>query len=390
MIMKIKELAQKIHPEVVAHRRYLHAHPELSFEEMNTSKYIKQFLKKNNISFTEGLADGNGIVAQIGEGERVLALRADIDALPIQEENEVNYKSINNGIMHACGHDVHTSSLMGTILILKELEEFLNITVKFFFQPGEERLPGGASLMIRDGVLTNPTVDAIFGQHVHPSLPVGKIGIKAGSFMASCDEIFITIIGKGGHGAMPHETIDPILISSEVIIGLQSIVSRNANPNIASVLSIGKINSEGGATNVIPAKVHMEGTFRTFNEEWRKKAHELIEKRVNKIVESYNANAVVKIVSGYPALINDEELTNRAKSLLIDYMGEANIVDLPQRMTAEDFSYYSQQVPACFYRLGTASIDGSNSSPVHTATFDIDEVALEHSIGCMAWLALNY
>lgn len=386
---RIKSLANKYHSEVVAYRRHLHTHPELSFEEYKTAAYIKDFLTQHKISFREGLADGNGIVADIGQGDRVVALRADMDALPIQEENDVSYKSKNTGVMHACGHDVHSSSLMGTILILKELESELTSKIRFIFQPGEERLPGGASMMIRDGALLSPNVDTIFGQHVHPSMEAGKVGIRGGSFMASCDEIFITVIGRGGHGAMPHETVDPILISSELILSLQSVISRNCNPNIPAVLSIGKINSNGGATNVIPDKVFMEGTFRTFDESWREEAHQLIKERCEQIVKAHGASIDIEIVKGYPSLYNNPQLSQNARQLMIDYMGEENVIDLPPRMTAEDFSYYSRQVPACFYRIGTASPDGTNSSPVHTSTFNIDEESLKYSIGLMAWIAFN-
>jgi amidohydrolase len=244
-------------------------------------------------------------------------------------------------------------------------------------------------MMIADGALQNPDVERIYGQHVHPSLPVGKIGYHPGFFMASCDELFITVIGRGGHGAMPQDTIDPIMISAELIQSLQTIVSRNANPNTPSVLSIGKINSDGGATNVIPTKVMMEGTFRTFDEDWRKEAHRLIEQRIQHIIESHGAQVELEIKKGYPSLYNDPPMTHSARDLMIQYIGESHVIELPQRMTAEDFSYYSQVVPACFYRLGTAAIDGTKNSPVHTPTFDIDEDALERSSGLMAWLAMH-
>ena len=386
---RIKSLAQKHHAEVVAFRRHLHAHPELSFEEFETAQFIKNVLQSHGVSFKDGLAGGTGIIADIGQGERMIALRADMDALPIQEDSVQPYISQNNGVMHACGHDVHTSSLLGALLILKEIESELNHKIRFIFQPGEERLPGGASLMIQDGVLDGPKVDLIYGQHVHPTLPAGQVGIRGGSFMASCDELYITIIGSGGHGAMPQDTIDPILISAEVIQSLQSIISRSANPNIPSVLTIGKINSVGGATNVIPDKVMMEGTFRTFDETWRSRAHQLIAQRIEHIVSAHGAQVEVEIMRGYPFLYNSPTLTEISKNLMIDYLGANNVIELPPRMTAEDFSYYSQKIPACFYRLGTSSIDGSNSSPVHTATFDIDESALLHGMGLMAWLAIK-
>lgn len=386
---RIKELAAKYHQEVINHRRHFHMNPELSFEEFKTSDYIKTFLRSHGISFKDNMGGGTGLICEIGSGDRVIALRGDMDALPITEESAVGYKSQNEGVMHACGHDVHTSSLMGVILILKELESELDHRVRFIFQPGEERLPGGASMMIKDGALDFPKVQHIIGQHVHPSLPQGKVGIRGGSFMASCDEIYITVMGSGGHGAMPQDTIDPILISAEVIQSLQSIISRRSNPNVPSVLSIGKINSDGGATNVIPDRVFMEGTFRTFDETWRAQAHQLIKDCVHGIVSAHGAQAEVNIMSGYPSLFNNPTLSAEVKAHMIEFLGSGNVIDLPPRMTAEDFSYYSQVVPACFYRLGTASVDGSNSSPVHTATFDIDENALVHSIGLMAFLAFT-
>lgn len=385
----IKSLAKKHFDSIVVYRRYLHAHPELSFEENATSDYIKDFLKKHGVKFIDGLGGGTGMVAEIGNGDKIIALRADMDALPIQELNDVPYKSVNNNIMHACGHDVHSASLMGSILILNEIEGQLDGRVRFIFQPGEEKLPGGASLMIDDGVLKEPAVGGIFGQHVHPGMTVGKVGIKSGYFMASCDEIFITVIGSGGHGAMPQDTIDPILISAEIIQSLQSIISRNGHPNVPSVLTIGKINSEGGATNVIPDKVKMEGTFRTFDESWRSKAHQLIKQRIEHIVAAHDAKAEINILKGYPALYNNPGLSKMTREAMVDYLGEENVIDLPRRMTAEDFSYYSHQVPACFYRLGISSNDGMYSSPVHTSTFDIDEEALEYGAGLMAWLAYS-
>jgi len=389
MISKIKALAKTHIARIVEIRRHLHRHPELSFVEYKTAEYVKAVLDDLGITYKDGLGSGTGITGVIGQGDGTIALRADMDALPIQEESSVEYRSVNDGVMHACGHDVHTASLLGSLMILKSLEQDLKHKVKFIFQPGEEQLPGGASMMIADGALQNPQVAQIYGQHVHPSLPVGQIGYHPGFFMASCDELFITVIGQGGHGAMPQETIDPIMIAAELIQSLQTIVSRSANPNTPSVLSIGKINSDGGATNVIPTRVMMEGTFRTFDEEWRKEAHKLIERRITHIVKSYGAQVVLEIKKGYPSLYNDPSMTHRARDLMIEYMGDDHVIELPQRMTAEDFSYYSQVVPACFYRLGTASKDGSNSSPVHTPTFDIDEGALEISSGLMAWLAMH-
>lgn len=389
MIDRIKELALQIHPKVIGIRKHIHMHPELSFEEKETAAYICSLLDDIGVSYTTGWAGGTGIVATLGQGKETVALRADIDALPIEETSEHDYCSTVPGVMHACGHDVHTSSLIGTIMILKELEDELTMQYKFIFQPGEEKLPGGASMMIADGALDEPAVDKIYGQHVHPSLPVGQVGICSDYFMASCDELYISVKGSGGHGAMPQDTVDPIRISAELIQSLQSVVSRNANPSTPTVLSIGKINSQGGATNIIPDEVLMEGTFRTFDEEWRAKAHQHIHQIAAGIAQAHGAEIDVNIVKGYPALYNNPELYHSAKAKMIAYLGADNVIELPQRMTAEDFSYYSQRVPAFFYRLGTAGRDGSKSAKVHTSTFDIDEEALLHSIGLMAWIALG-
>ena len=384
---EIKKLAKKYYTQIKDHREHLHMHPELSFEEHETSKYIRQALEDIGLSLTDNLGGGTGIIAEIGSGDRIIALRADIDALPITESDDRTYRSTNEGVMHACGHDVHTSCLLGVASILKEKEHELNVRYRLIFQPGEEKLPGGASLMIKDGVLKD--VSMIIGQHVHPDLTVGQIGFGSGFFMASCDELYLTIKGKGGHAAMPEKVIDPILISAEIIQSLQSIISRRSNPNTPSVLSIGKINSQGGATNVIPEAVMLEGTFRTYDEEWRKEAHELIKTMAESICSAHGATVEVNIVRGYPALYNNPNLTTKVQSGISEYVGDEETIELAPRMTAEDFSYYSHEVPACFYRLGTASVDGSNRSAVHTPTFDIDHSALEIGAGLMAYLALE-
>ena len=384
---RIQDLAEKHFMAVRRHREHLHRNPELSFEEYKTSSYISGVLDEIGIAYKGGIGGGTGIVAEIGSGSKTIALRADIDALPIQEEGEHDYKSQNEGIMHACGHDVHTSCLIGAAMILKEMEADLSSRVRLIFQPGEERLPGGASMMIKDGVLDE--VDMIIGQHVHPDLEVGKMGFGPGYFMASADELYITIEGRGGHAAMPHKTIDPILISAEIIQALQSIVSRRSHPNVPSVLTIGKINSVGGATNVIPDQVKLEGTFRTYDEEWRARAHKLIEQTCDQIAQAHGARADVNVLVGYPTLYNDPEVTQKIKDGLHQFVGSANTIQISPRMTAEDFAYYSHEVPACFYRLGTSSPDGSNKSPVHTPTFDIDPLALKIGSGFMAYMAVE-
>lgn len=388
---KIKEHASHYFEKIQKIRHHLHMNPELSFQEVNTGKYISSILEELNIEYTDGWCE-HGIVAIIkGDqpSEKVIMLRADIDALPIIEENKVDYKSQNNGVMHACGHDVHTSCLLGAIHILNDLKSEFGGTIKCIFQPGEEQLPGGASIMIKEGVLENPKPTAVLGQHVHPPLAVGKIGYKSGMYMASADEIRMTVKGKGGHGALPHNCVDTVLMSARILTALQDVVARNTNPNIPAVLSFGKINSVGGATNIIPDEVKIEGTFRTMNEEWRMEAHKQIVRIAEKTAESMGGTCEVDIMVGYPCLINEPMLTARTHSAMVEYMGEENVVELPIRLTAEDFSYYSQQADACFYRLGTGNKEKGITSAVHTPTFDIDEQALEIGMGLMAYLAIS-
>ena len=387
----VKEKANHYFEKIKSIRHHLHSNPELSFQEVETGKYIASVLDELGIEYTDGWCD-NGIVALIKGGKpssKVIMLRADIDALPIKEANDVPYKSTNDGVMHACGHDVHTSSLLGAMHILNDLKSEFGGTVKCIFQPGEEVLPGGASVMIKEGVLENPKPESVLGQHVHPPLEVGKVGIRGGIYMASADEIRMVVRGKGGHGALPHDCIDTVLMSSRILIALQDVVSRNMNPNIPAVLSFGKINSVGGATNIIPDEVKIEGTFRTMDEEWRKEAHQLIRRIAEKTAESMGGSVEIEILVGYPCLINEPNLTEKVKSAMIDYLGEDNVVDLPIRMTAEDFAYFSQEADSCFYRLGTGNIAKGITSPVHTPTFDIDEKALEVGMGLLAYLAMD-
>jgi amidohydrolase len=365
-------------------------HPELSFEEKETAEYISSQLDAWGIRYTPNIG-GYGIVAEIKgayDNGKVTALRADMDALPIKEVNEVDYCSKNEGIMHACGHDVHTSSLLGSVRILNELKDHVSGTIKVIFQPAEERLPGGASLMIEEGVLENPKPSSIFGQHVHPPLEVGKVGFRTGVYMASADEIYMTIKGKGGHAALPQDTIDPLVLLSHIILGLQNVVSRRADPTIPTVLSFGKVNSDGGATNVIPNEIHLQGTFRTMNEEWRYKAHEIIRDTAMSIARGMGGDVDLDIKIGYPSLKNEALITKNAFNNAKTYLGDENVVELPIRMTAEDFAYYSQVTPACFYRLGTGNVSKGITSPVHTNTFDVDERCLEVGSGLMAWLAI--
>lgn len=386
---RIKELADRILPEVVSLRRHFHQYPELSFEERQTSAFIAQRLGEWGISFREGIG-GYGLVAEIGtSGGGVIALRGDMDALPIHEANDVPYRSQNEGVMHACGHDVHTASLLGTAWLLNQLKDELQGKVTLIFQPAEEKLPGGASLMLKDGVFASGKPEAIFGQHVHPPLTAGTVGFRAGPYMASADELYITVKGRGGHGALPHQCIDPVAMSAHLITALQQIVSRYADPLVPSVLTIGKIFSEGGATNVIPNVVHMEGTFRTFDEEWREEAHRRMKKMAEGLIEGQGGACDFQIVNGYPFLENDPILTERSMNDARLFLGEGNVVALDQRMTAEDFAWFAQEVPGCFYRLGTSSKSGGMTAPVHTDTFDVDEECLRTGVGLMAWLAIR-
>ncbi len=389
LIEKIQAHAQKGHADVVGIRRHLHMYPELSFEEQETAAYIAARLTEWGIPFTSGWA-GHGLVAVLqgsGPGPTV-ALRADLDALPITEANEVDYRSRNPGVMHACGHDVHSASLLGALRILWSLQSEWKGTVRAIFQPAEEKHPGGASLLIKEGVLENPRPSAIFGQHVLPTMPAGKVGFREGVCMASADELYLTIEGKGGHGAMPHLTRDPIAITSTLINALQQIVSRNANPISPSVLTFGRIWSDGGATNVIPDKVHLEGTFRALDETWREEAHRLLTSVCTGVAQSMGATCHLEIRKGYPTLISDVETTRRARSWAEAYLGRDAVEELDIRMGAEDFAYYSQVMPACFYRLGTGNTAAGITSGLHTPRFDVDETALEIGSGLMAWMAM--
>jgi len=387
---KIQQLAQSFHQDTIDTRRYLHQNPELSFEEFGTSAYVKKTLTDLGIPF-ESMA-GTGVVALI-QGDlpatSVLALRADMDALPITEVPGRAYGSKNPGVMHACGHDVHTSSLLGVARILTELKTEFGGTVKLIFQPAEERLPGGASIMIKEGVLKNPEPNGIVGQHVMPFIETGKVGFRSGKYMASCDELFMRVRGQGGHGAHPHLNIDPIAITAQIISALQQIVSRVADPRTPTVLSWGKIIGNG-ATNIIPEEVYLEGTFRTFDETWRSQAHEKMVKMAVGIAQSMGAICEFEVRKGYPFLINEPLITQAARGFAEDYLGVENVVDLDLWPAAEDFAYYSQETNACFYRLGTGNQEKGITSAVHTPSFDIDENALQTSIGLMSYIAIQY
>ncbi|MBK5279955.1 MAG: amidohydrolase [Bacteroidia bacterium] len=389
LLSTIKSLSEKYSQQIVELRRHLHANPELSYKEFNTVKYIADQLGSFGIESTQVAT--TGLLVEIkgkNHTKSTIALRADMDALPILETSDVPYKSKVSGVMHACGHDVHTSSLVGTAKILDEIKDKFEGTVRLLFQPGEEKNPGGASYMIRDGALENPRPTGIIGQHVFPLLPVGKIGFREGMYMASADEIYLKVIGKGGHGAAPDVCIDPILISSHIIIALQQIVSRNANPRQPTVLTFGNIIGQG-ATNIIPNEVNIAGTFRAMNEKWRESGLQKIKKMAESIAEGMGGRCEVEISKGYPYLENNPELTQRIKEAAVDYVGKENVVDIDITLASEDFAYYSQIIPASFYRLGTRNEAKGITSYVHTSTFDIDEDALKIGPGLMAWMAVK-
>ena len=383
---QIKNLAKKYAAEIISIRHHLHANPELSYQEFETSKFIQQQLTALNIPFEIKATTGViGLLKGKNPEKRVVALRADMDALPITEENDIPYKSTHPGVMHACGHDVHTSCLLGAAKILSELKNEWEGTVKLIFQPGEEKNPGGASILIKEGVLENPAPKNIFGMHVHTTLEKGKLSFRSGMVMASADEIYITIKGKGGHAASPHLTADTILIASNLIVSLQQLISRNNSPFNPSVLSITSIHG-GNTTNVIPSEVKLMGTFRAMNEEWRYKAHELIKTMATQMVESMGAEIDLKIDIGYPSVLNNESLTVAARASAETFVGKENVEETELRMGAEDFAFSSHKIPGCFFRLGTANIAKGITAGVHTPKFNIDEDAIEIGMGMMALL----
>ena len=392
----MEDLKQLIHTltreklgKIIAHRRHLHQHPELSFEEHKTSAYVATELKKLGIHFRDGIA-GTGIVATIEGREKgkTVALRADMDALPIQEETTLPFASINKGIMHACGHDAHTSALLGAAEILSQLKDHWKGTVLLVFQPGEEKFPGGALLMLKEGALDNPKPDLVIGQHVLPDMPAGHVGFKPGMYMASGDEVYLTIKGKGGHAALPHTLNDTVLIASNVIVALQQIVSRIVPANIPTVLSFGRI--EGlGATNIIPEKVEIAGTLRTMNEEWRAKIKDKIRDIAEGTAKSMGAECEVDIKDGYPVVHNHEQATKEALGFAREFLDSSNVEEMDIRMTAEDFGYYTHKYPSVFYRFGVKQKDGPTGA-LHTPQLDINEEALETATGMLSWLAVKF
>jgi amidohydrolase len=389
LLSDIRQLAAERLTSTISDRRHLHAHPELSFSEKETSAFIKARLDELDIPWT-GMAD-TGVVGTIKgtqSSDRLIALRADMDALPITELNTIDYASQRPGVMHACGHDAHTASLLATAGILQSLRSRWAGTVRLIFQPAEEKLPGGASLMIRDGVLRNPVPAAVIGQHVMPSVAAGKIAMRGGQLMASMDEISVAVHGKGGHGAMPHLLVDPVLISAHLIVALQQIVSRNNNPVTPGVLSFGRVIADG-AINVIPDTVYLKGTFRTVDETWRYAAHEKMKKMAEQITEAMGGACEFEVICGYPSLRNDPRLTGEMQNAAAAFLGKENVVSTDPMMIAEDFAYYGQSAPGCFYFLGTGNPEKGTTAPLHNPRFNIDEAALEISAGLMAYMAIQ-
>jgi amidohydrolase len=386
----IKSRARQYLEEVREIRHHLHQHPELSTREVETAAFICRKLDEYGIFYINGVA-GNGVVGTITgkspEG-RCIALRADMDALPIREENRTEYVSQTPGQMHACGHDAHMAALLGAARILQDLREHFAGTIKLLFQPSEETYPGGAIQMIEAGVLEHPRVEHVIGQHVFPLLDAGQVGFRPGAYMASTDEVYLVVKGRGGHAASPQLSVDPILIASHIIVALQQIVSRNANPVIPTVLSFGRIIGEG-RTNVLPDEVRIDGTIRTYDEEWRKEIHRRIETIASSVAVGMGGSCQVKIDAGYPFLENDEELTRTCEDLASKYLGYEHVFTLDRKMTAEDFSYFCRAVPSCFYRFGIRNEPKGITSNLHSSTFDIDESSLETASGLMAWLAYH-
>ncbi|MEO6671491.1 MAG: M20 family metallopeptidase [Ferruginibacter sp.] len=388
MLDKIKKLSADWSTEFIEIRHHLHANPELSYQEFETSKFIQQKLTSWQIPFEIKATTGVvGLIRGKNPLKRIIALRADMDALPINEQNKVDYRSTKEGIMHACGHDVHTSCLLGAAKILNELKDDWEGTVKLIFQPGEEKNPGGASLLIKEGVLEDPAPEKIFALHVHPGMEVGTFSFRGGMVMASADEIYITIKSKGGHAAAPHLTADTILIASQLVVSLQQLISRNNDPFNPSVLSITAFQG-GNTTNVIPSEVKLMGTFRAMDEAWRFKAHKLIIKQTTELVHAMGAEVDVRVDIGYPFVFNNEALSAAARINAEKYAGAENVTQTELRMGAEDFAFYSHKIPACFFRLGVGNKEKNITSGVHTPTFDIDERAIERGMGMMAWLAI--
>lgn len=386
----IASLAKEIYPQVVTWRRYFHQHPELSFQETGTASFISKVLSQFEIEHQTGVAK-TGIVALIkgkNSDKKCIALRADMDALPILERNTFEYASQNKGVMHACGHDFHSANLLGVAVVLSQLTSYFEGSIKLIFQPSEEKIPSGAPALIEAGVLENPKVDCLIGQHVSPELPTGTFGFCKGQFMASADELYLTVKGKGGHAAFPHTLVDPVLTAAQIIVNLQQVMSRKKSPFDAAVLSFGRLEANG-ATNIIPDEVKIDGTLRAMNEDFRFEAHRWIKQIAEETAKASGAECEVNIVVGYPCLFNDEALTTRLQDKAQEFSNDIQVKTIPPRMGAEDFAYYSQKIPTCFYRIGTGNEVKQTTNGLHSSNFNVDEDAFINGVGLMAWLAIN-
>lgn len=387
----IREIAGDIFPETVRHYRYLHQHPELSYQEENTSGYVIQFLEKESVPFRENIG-GHGILAWIkgekkGGVDKTIAFVADMDALPVHEKNDVPFKSQNEGVMHACGHDSHTASLMGAVKILNVLKKEFSGTVLFVFQPGEEQSPGGADLMLRDGVFNDFQPEFIVKQHAYVDLLAGEVAFQTGTVMASADEVHIKVKGQGGHGALPHELDDTVLAASNIIVALQQVVSRRRNPFQPMTLSFGKFIADG-ATNVIPSEVTLAGSLRCMDEEERRKMLRIIPEIIESTAKAYGCTCEIEMPAGYPCTVNHAEITGIIQSKAVAYLGENHVSEYPKRMTAEDFGFFTQKYPCCFYRFGVNNVRG-DCGKLHSSTFMINEAALQTASGLLAYIAMD-
>lgn len=390
----VQDYFSRLNEQLVTWRRHIHANPELSFEEEQTAAYIAGEIRAMGLEPRTGVG-GNGIVVDIGPADRAdgarptVLVRADIDALPVTEQTGLDFASRNEGVMHACGHDIHTTSLLGAARFFAENRESLPGTVRVIFQPAEEKLPGGARAMIADGVLQNPEPRLALGQHINPELPVGKAGFIPGQFMASVDDFHFTVKGVGGHAAHPEALVDPVVIAAQIINALQSVVSRRAPRGVPTTLSIGKVVAPG-ASNVIPDTVYMEGTFRTTDEEWRERARGLIEELATQTARAAGGDCEVEVLPGYPSLFNDRELTSRAREFAEEFLGEEHVVDLPLTMGAEDFAYYGHEIPGCFYNLGVTDFEEVPAPPpLHSPRLTPSERALPIGAGLLTWITLR-
>ena len=404
----IQQEAATLYPEVVRHYRWLHQHPELSYRERETAAYIAAFLDREGIPYRSAIG-GYGIMARVTgekgavtgqespqaavepqqkiEEGRCIAFVADMDALPVQEENEVEYRSLNDGVMHACGHDAQAASLMGAVKMVHSLRRHFAGTALFIFQPGEEQSPGGADLMLKDGLFRDYTPAFVVKQHAYTDLPAGRVGFHAGTIMASADEVHIRVKGQGGHGALPHELNDTVLAASQIVVAMQQLVSRRRDPFNPMVLSFGRFIANG-ATNVIPGEVILAGSMRCMHEEERRRMLQLIPRIAEATAAAYGCSCETTLPEGYPCVISDEKITGEIRTQAVAYLGETEVAEFPKRMTADDFGFFTQRYPCCYYRFGVAD-ENRKPGALHSGNFLIDEKSLRTASALFAFIALN-